>query len=648
MHLLRSRHALAAVFIAAVAISAPAFAQGVAPSSFAGPFKPEMGHEDIPNREADIAAARAGAEKLGLTGASTIATVLPRSPRLGFPLKEAAGVKSFTAFGISNYLDHNNAQGALQDYTCGTRTYDLPDGYDHAGIDFFTAPFPWTTMDASNAFATAAYAGVVTAVRSGEADRSCGNLSTLPTTTQPNFVAIRQDDGYMAYYYHFKRDSIPAAVTVGARVAKGDVLGVIGSSGFSSGPHLHFELRDEQNVAIDPMSGTCSPGAPLFTHQWNFRDTRVMRIGTHGAAPNLPSDSCVTETPNLKTVFQPGETIFVAPYMRDLLPGQTVAVTLFRPDGSTYGQASTNANIPEPYAWAYYYWSWNLPTNAPAGTWRARATVAGVTYEQAFIVGAAPAASGPVYGATLPGSRSVSIGNVATAFATILNTGAQAVRGCTIAPAEPIDADFSFQTTNPSTNALQGTRDRAVDIAAGAAQTFLIAITPRTGASAQGLDLPFKFNCLNSDAAPIFANLNTLKLSFEANPVADVIALAGTVANDGQVRTGTPAGSGAFVVAATNIGAPAQLTVTPRKTSASMAGNLFVCETVPATGACKAGPTASVTRSFATGENTTWSVFLQGSGTAIPFDPANNRIAVEFEDAGSVSRGSTSVAARTD
>ena len=42
----------------------------------------------------------------------------------------------------------------------------------------------------------------------------------------------------------------------------------------------------------------------------------------------------------------------------------------------------------------------------------------------------------------------------------------------------------------------------------------------------------------------------------------------------------------------------------------------------------------------------TFGIFVQGKGN-VPFDPAANRIFVRFRDAGNVTRGSTSVAVRT-
>lgn len=41
-------------------------------------------------------------------------------------------------------------------------------------------------------------------------------------------------------------------VQPGQRVTPGMVLGTVGSTGKSTGPHLHFELRDQADNAIDP------------------------------------------------------------------------------------------------------------------------------------------------------------------------------------------------------------------------------------------------------------------------------------------------------------------------------------------------------------------------------------------------------------
>lgn len=66
-----------------------------------------------------------------------------------------------------------------------------------------------------------------------------------------NYVRIRHANGYKTAYGHMSR--IGAGVAPGVRVRQGQVIGYVGSTGVSSGPHLHFEvLVNGQHV--NPMS----------------------------------------------------------------------------------------------------------------------------------------------------------------------------------------------------------------------------------------------------------------------------------------------------------------------------------------------------------------------------------------------------------
>jgi len=56
-----------------------------------------------------------------------------------------------------------------------------------------------------------------------------------------NLVIVRHRNGYSTWYGHLSR--ITEGIRKGARVAQGDVIGRVGSTGLATGPHLHFEMR---------------------------------------------------------------------------------------------------------------------------------------------------------------------------------------------------------------------------------------------------------------------------------------------------------------------------------------------------------------------------------------------------------------------
>ena len=254
-----------------------------------------------------------------------------------------------------------------------------------------------------------------------------------------------------------------------------------------------------------------------------------------------------------------------------------------------------------------------------------------------------PASVSPLVAAVLPASRSIAIGGTATAFATMINSGSSALSGCAISPVTTIPASFLYQTTNPSTNVLTGSANTPATIAAGGSQSFVIAFTANGALAPTNVVLGFA--CTGGDAAPSTIGLNTLLLSISATPVPDIVALAAS-GDPGIVDIPGANGAGAFAVASVNLGAGAAITVTADTGSASLPVTLTLCQTVPSTGACMAAPAASVATTINANATPTFAIFAQGSGT-IPFSPAANRVFVRFTDSGGATRGSTSVAVRT-
>jgi len=65
-----------------------------------------------------------------------------------------------------------------------------------------------------------------------------------------NLIKIKHEDNYETRYAHLK--SFRKGIKRGKRVKKGDVIGYVGTTGRSTGPHLHFELR-KKGRAINPL-----------------------------------------------------------------------------------------------------------------------------------------------------------------------------------------------------------------------------------------------------------------------------------------------------------------------------------------------------------------------------------------------------------
>jgi hypothetical protein len=246
--------------------------------------------------------------------------------------------------------------------------------------------------------------------------------------------------------------------------------------------------------------------------------------------------------------------------------------------------------------------------------------------------------------AVLPLSRSVKIGNTATAFATIIDAGPDNAATCTIAPATGIPANFVFQTTDPTTNALIGTANTPANIAAGQAGTFVIALTP-TAAFAP-TNVAFTFTCANAPSpAASVTGVDILNLSGSTTPVPDVVALAAS-ADPGYVDVPGAAGTGVFAVATVNLGIDATITASANTGTANLPVTLLVCQTDPTSGTCLAAPAASVTTDIPPNATPTFGIFVTGSAPVADM-PGVNRIFVTFTDSGGTLRGETSVAVRT-
>lgn len=79
-------------------------------------------------------------------------------------------------------------------------------------------------------------------------------------------ITIRHDDGSETYYAHLSR--IVSGLAVGTRVSAGERIGRVGTTGASTGPHLHFERR-VAGRAVNPIAdnGQLLAAAPLTAQE---------------------------------------------------------------------------------------------------------------------------------------------------------------------------------------------------------------------------------------------------------------------------------------------------------------------------------------------------------------------------------------------
>lgn len=198
--------------------------------------------------------------------------------RFGFPVAEADRIER--TIGVDH--DPVDQEGTLGGAICVDHAgRGFPHCYDgHRGSDYVLLG-GFDAMDAGSAMAVAAASGRVVEVEDGHYDR-CHILGTGISCDGhdgiPNKVVIEHAFGVRSLYYHFKKDTIEVAV--GDEVRCGDPLGMLGSSGYSALPHLHFQVEYPDGTVVDPYAGPSSQEASWWWEQ--------------GEEDELPGPGCTT------------------------------------------------------------------------------------------------------------------------------------------------------------------------------------------------------------------------------------------------------------------------------------------------------------------------------------------------------------------
>lgn len=295
----------------------------------------------------------AGAQRLVDAYARTSGMLALPSSQAPIPFFPLGGRPGRDIFGW--YYSDLDPTSGIVDFRCTPFTYDGHDATDGVIRSF-------GEMDAGVPI-FAIGDGRVIATDDGHPDRNnAGNL-------QPNnYVIIDHGNGRVCYYWHMKRNSV--AVAPKQFVRAGDQIGMCGSSGHSSFPHLHFATY-ENGVAVEPHSGSCQPNTSRFLWQPDWQD------GLQVWDCSITRTDPTTVLPYPERGPSGGQVAFGDPYVyvwvevTNQPDNSTWRARFKRPDTSiAYESAVSPFSANFYFRWWVWYWRFDVPDlHAIPGTW---------------------------------------------------------------------------------------------------------------------------------------------------------------------------------------------------------------------------------------------------------------------------------------
>lgn len=268
-------------------------------------------------------------------------------PKLGWPLK------SGTPHAVTNYYDRDEAQPAIKDYMNAigddAQTYD-----QHRGVDIAIGNFK---IQDQGVDIVAVAPGIVELTADGNPDRN----TALMEGAKANLVVVRSPNGFATGYLHMRKGSVK--VKPGDVVKAGDVLGQVGSSGYSNGPHVHLETRDCKGVAIDHMVANLFASPPAYAQTAILFDFHIQAQAITSVA--LAADPVGTSLGQGKA----GTTYYTVASFGGVGRGDSLRMDFIRPNGQK------GFDLKHTVAGRKTYGSYRWWTNyylGDTGTWKIR------------------------------------------------------------------------------------------------------------------------------------------------------------------------------------------------------------------------------------------------------------------------------------
>jgi murein DD-endopeptidase MepM/ murein hydrolase activator NlpD len=299
------------------------------------------------------------AESSGLdnTGTTNFAPAFP-STKFIMPIEGTPWLDWTTV----NYVDLA-LDATVGDYQGGSWAYD-----GHNGWDLTTAN--WRLPDGGLSVYAAAPGTVV--------DASDGNFDRVGSWSSPppaNFVTIDHGNGFRTTYYHLRKYSV--GVDIGDTVVAGQQIGLVGSSGRSTNPHLHFGVY-YNGMLVEPNVSPTSYFSPGNTLGYAGDHPTILDAGIIDISPTAQE---WYEGPPTINTFNPGDTIRSWAMGGGAQVNDDLATIWYRPDGVVAASGTSNLGSSE-YQYAAWTGSYTLPANAMLGTWQLAWLLNGVEFKR--------------------------------------------------------------------------------------------------------------------------------------------------------------------------------------------------------------------------------------------------------------------------
>jgi hypothetical protein len=251
---------------------------------------------------------------------------------------------------VQNYADRDPGPG-VRDFACQSMSYD-----GHKGTDFRIRDL--TVMRRGIAVLASA-PGTVSATRDGVADISIreGGKAAIEGRECGNGVLLDHGGGWVSQYCHLRKGSV--AVREGQRVETGAKLGLVGLSGMTEFPHVHFEVRKD-DTPVDPFTsqplaqrtGACAAmGDSLWTAAAAAKLAHPGAAFLAGGFSDRPVDFASIENAPPPAVGVSPDALVAYARVVGVRAGDVETLEVLGPDGGVFSKKG-----PEPLAATKIHW----------------------------------------------------------------------------------------------------------------------------------------------------------------------------------------------------------------------------------------------------------------------------------------------------